>query len=67
MIDALADGNVMAADERLQTAIALRILFARGEISRALVVAPASLRLNWLRELRRWAPMLPVRAASGNR
>lgn len=54
----------MGLGKTIQVLAALRILFCRGEIQRALVVAPASLLRNWARETSRWAPELMVRIVS---
>jgi SNF2 family DNA or RNA helicase len=42
------------------------LLLRTGGRSRALVVVPAALRLNWERELERWAPDLSVRVVRGD-
>lgn len=60
----LADG--MGLGKTVQVAVALTLLFRSGGRSRAIVVVPASLRLNWLSEIRRWAPELSVRIVRGD-
>lgn len=56
----------MGLGKTVQAAMALRLAFQRGDFRRALIVAPASLRLNWERELTRWAPALIVRRLQGS-
>lgn len=67
----LTNESALLADEMglgktVQTAIALRIALRRPDCNRALIVAPASLRINWERELQHWAPELAVRRVIGN-
>ena len=54
----------MGLGKTVQTAVALRI--TRFHNRRTLLVAPASLCLNWQRELHRWAPELVVRRVIGD-
>jgi SNF2 family DNA or RNA helicase len=55
----------MGLGKTVQAAIALRLVLRQLDCHRALVVAPASLRLNWERELAKWAPELTVRRVQG--
>jgi len=55
----------MGLGKTVQAIAALRIMFHRQEISSVLVVVPASLRLQWRRELARWAPELTVMSIHG--
>jgi len=55
----------MGLGKTVQAAVALALALRTPDISRALVVAPASLTLNWERELSRWAPRLTVRRVVG--
>lgn len=55
----------MGLGKTVQAAVALSTLFAEGHASRAMVVVPASLRLNWSHELSRWAQRLTVRIVHG--
>jgi SWI/SNF-related matrix-associated actin-dependent regulator of chromatin subfamily A-like protein 1 len=53
--------SVLLADEMglgktVQAAIALRWVLQLKDCNRALIVAPSALKLNWEREIRRWAP-----------
>lgn len=64
------NGAALLADEMglgktVQAITALRLLLRKPEINRALIVAPASLGLNWQREFERWAPELVVRRLTG--
>lgn len=67
----IAGESALLADEMglgktVQTSVALRLALKEPDCNRALVVAPASLRINWEREIRRWAPELAVRRVLGN-
>jgi SNF2 family DNA or RNA helicase len=55
----------MGLGKTVQAAIALRALYGAGELARSLIVTPASLRLNWKRELDIWAPELATRLVGG--
>ena len=49
----------MGLGKTVQTAVALALaLSTRREMSRALIVAPAALKMNWVSELAKWAPSL---------
>ena len=57
----------MGLGKTVQTSVALALLLARNsDVSRALIVAPASLVTNWMSELATWAPSLTVRRVRGN-
>ena len=63
--------SVLLADEMglgktVQVAVSLEILWRKLQLTRALVVVPASLKLNWETELRQWAPSLSVQRVQGN-
>ena len=56
----------MGLGKTVQTAIALALIInGQNDIRRALIVAPASLILNWMSELSRWAPSLVIRRVRG--
>ena len=60
----------MGLGKTLQVIVALRVLFLRGEIETALVVAPASVLDQWRQELLKWAPDLRamiIRGAAADR
>ena len=62
--------SAMLADEMglgktVQAAIALRLVLRLPGSDRALIITPSSLRLNWERELSRWASNLVVRRLQG--
>ena len=66
----LDKGSVLLADEMglgktVQVAVALSLRLRESTHRRSLVVVPASLRLNWARELGRWAPDLSVGLVRG--
>jgi SNF2 family DNA or RNA helicase len=60
----LADS--MGLGKTVQAIAALRILYHRGQIESALVVCPASLLLQWRKELSLWAPNLRTVVVSGS-
>ncbi len=67
----LSNDSALLADEMglgktVQTAIALRLALRKTNCNRALIISPASLRMNWEREMRYWAPELAVRRVQGN-
>ena len=55
----------MGLGKTVQAAIALALALQAPEMNRALVIAPASLALNWERELAKWASNLVVRRVIG--
>ena len=68
----LSSRSVLLADEMglgktIQAIAALRILAARREIESALIVCPVGLIAQWRRQIRIWAPDLPVSTAVGAR
>ena len=56
----------MGLGKTLQVIVALRVLFLRGEIESALVVAPSSVLDQWRRELLKWAPDLRAMVIRGS-
>ncbi|CAG0945695.1 hypothetical protein ANRL1_02507 [Anaerolineae bacterium] len=56
----------MGLGKTVQAIIALSLCLRKPDVGRALIVAPASLALNWERELARWAPHLVVRRLMGS-
>lgn len=56
----------MGLGKTVQASIAISALVAEGGVGRAMIVSPASLTLNWERELAKWAPRLSVRRVTGN-
>ena len=66
----LDKGSVLLADEMglgktVQVAVALSMRLRNGPRRRSLIVVPATLRLNWVRELTRWAPDISVGVVRG--
>jgi SNF2 family DNA or RNA helicase len=47
-------GDDMGTGKTVQTAVAMRMLFQRGDITKALIVVPLALLRNWDRELEKW-------------
>ena len=56
----------MGLGKTIQVIVALRILFLRGEIETAMVIAPASVLDQWRRELLKWAPDLRAMVIRGS-
>ena len=57
----------MGLGKTVQAAVALAlVLGTRSDMSRALIVAPAALKMNWMAELMKWAPTLTVRSVVGD-
>lgn len=56
----------MGLGKSVQVATALSIMFRAGNLKRALLVVPSSLKLNWERELAYWAPNLSIRRLLGD-
>jgi SNF2 family DNA or RNA helicase len=56
----------MGLGKTVQAVVALRLALQLPDCDRALVIAPAPLTLNWVRELGRWAPNLTVRRLRGS-
>jgi SNF2 family DNA or RNA helicase len=62
---ALLLADSMGLGKTIQAIAALRILYHQEQIATALIVCPASLLIQWRRELARWAPDLKVVAIAG--
>jgi SNF2 family DNA or RNA helicase len=56
--DRLLLADEMGLGKTIQAIAAIRLLAHRGQISTCLVVVPAAVIAQWLRELERWAPEL---------
>ena len=56
----------MGLGKTVQTAVALSLMLKEPQINRVLVVVPASLRLNWKREIGKWAPEIHCMIVTGN-
>jgi len=57
----------MGLGKTVQVTVALSCLIPKSRFGRALVVVPAALRINWEREIEKWAPNLPVRRVQGDK
>lgn len=64
--DAVLLADEMGLGKTVQVAVSLEILRRKLQLTRALVVVPASLKLNWETELRRWAPSLSIQRVRGD-
>ncbi len=64
--DAVLLADEMGLGKTVQVAVSLEILWRKLQLTRAVVVVPASLKLNWETELRRWAPSLSVQRVRGD-
>ena len=56
----------MGLGKTVQVAVALSLLLPKSKSGRALIVVPAALRINWEREIDKWAPKLSVRRIRGD-
>jgi len=56
----------MGLGKTVQVIVALTELRLRGEARRSLIVVPASLRSNWVKELRTWSPAASVALVQGS-
>ena len=57
----------MGLGKTVQAAVALALLLHRqNTVNRALIVAPASLTINWMNEITVWAPSIAARHVEGN-
>ena len=54
--DAVLLADEMGLGKTVQVAVSLEILWRKSQLTRALIVVPSSLKLNWETELRRWGP-----------
>lgn len=56
----------MGLGKTVQAAVAIALLLeTRNDVDRVLIVAPASLTLNWMAELSKWAPDVTARRLDG--
>lgn len=58
-------GDDMGTGKTVQSILACRLLFQRGGIRQALIVAPLSVLSQWDREVERWAPLLKTTVVRG--
>ena len=56
----------MGLGKTVQVAKALSLLLPKSKYGRALIIVPAALKLNWEKEIDRWAPKLSVRRLQGD-
>ena len=60
-------GDDMGTGKTVMTVVALRVLFQRREVKKALIVCPVVVLKVWQHHLRDWAPELSVTVVRGNR
>jgi hypothetical protein len=58
-------GDDMGTGKTVQSALAARLLFQRGDIRKLLIVTPLSVLAQWDRELEKWAPRLRTTVVRG--
>lgn len=56
----------MGLGKTVQVVKALSLLIPQSKFGRALVIVPAALRINWEKEIDKWAPKLSVRKLRGD-
>ena len=56
----------MGLGKTVQVAVALSLLIPKSKYGRVLIVVPAALRINWEKEIDKWAPRLSVRRLQGD-
>jgi len=60
-------GDDMGTGKTIQSIVAMRILFQKGQVKSALILVPLSVLKNWDRELEKWATMLKVTVVRGHK
>jgi len=60
-------GDDMGTGKTVQSILAMRLLFQRGDVKSALIVCPLSVLTHWDREMERWSPNLHVTVVRGNK
>jgi len=60
-------GDDMGTGKTVQSILAMRLLFQRGDVKSALIVCPLSVLPHWDREMERWSPNLNVTVVRGNK
>jgi len=60
-------GDDMGTGKTVQSILAMRLLFQRGDVKSALIVCPLSILPHWDREMERWSPNLRVTVVRGNK
>lgn len=64
--DAALLADDMGLGKTVQVAVSLEILVRFFNVSKVLVIAPSVLKLNWEREIKKWAPSINVQRTRGN-
>ncbi len=60
-------GDDMGTGKTVQSILAMRLLFQRGDVKSALIVCPLSVLRHWDREMEKWSPNLHVTVVRGNK
>ena len=60
-------GDDMGTGKTVQSILAMRLLFQRGDVKSALIVCPLSVLPHWDREMERWSPNLHVTVVRGGK
>lgn len=60
-------GDDMGTGKTVQSILAMRLLFQRGDVKSAVIVCPLSVLPHWDREMERWSPNLHVTVVRGNK
>lgn len=60
-------GDEMGLGKSIQAIAAMRLLIHRGEVERALILAPKTVVPDWMAKLRQWAPDLPLACLDGRK
>jgi SNF2 family DNA or RNA helicase len=56
----------MGLGKTVQVIVSMRLLLQAGVIRKALIICPKPLVINWMREMRLWAPDLPFEVVTGD-
>ena len=65
--DGVLLGDDMGTGKTVQSILAMRLLFQRGDVKSALIVCPLSVLRHWDREMEKWSPNLHVTVVRGNK
>jgi len=60
-------GDDMGTGKTVQSILAMRLLFQRGDVKSALILCPLSVLPHWDREMEKWSPNLHVTVVRGSK